>query len=248
MGSIQQEPLLEEGKRPITVLVTGFGPFQERYPVNPSYEITRALPSVLPPTGLKDRPIQIIAYGSPIRVSYADAQELVPALLEAYSETVDLVMHIGMASGRTHYAAERYAHRDGYSKHKDLDSAVPDLEEHHAKYGDCPERMETGLDYGKVLQRWQTLVKESPESAPEHGADCQASDNAGFYLCDYTYLTTLAWYGRRNGRLEGGKPIDRPVIFFHVPGESDEESLKRGTGVAKALIRAMAENFAESLQ
>ena len=34
---------------------------------------------------------------------------LVPALLSSYVETVDLVLHIGMASGRAHYSLERLA-------------------------------------------------------------------------------------------------------------------------------------------
>lgn len=105
----------EPGKgREITVLVTGFGPFQDKFPVNPSFEITKSLPELLTATSSKDLPIRIIPYPEPIRVAYDDVRELVPKLHEAYSGTVDLVMHIGMASGRNFYCAERYAHRDGY--------------------------------------------------------------------------------------------------------------------------------------
>ena len=86
--------------RAITVLVTGFGPFKADFPVNPSFEIARLLPQLLSKPSATGRPINIISYGSPIRVAYKDARELLPPLLEAYSGTVDLVLHIGMAAGR----------------------------------------------------------------------------------------------------------------------------------------------------
>ncbi|TKA74081.1 hypothetical protein B0A55_05222 [Friedmanniomyces simplex] len=226
------------------LLVTGFGPFQQRYPVNPSYEITRLLPPFLPQATTADgNPVQIIGYGSPIRVCYADARELIPPLLEAYSKTVDFVLHIGMASGRQYYAAERYAHRDGYSKHKDLDGCFPSADQTERDFGDCPELLETSLDYDSVLHRWQAFISQSPETSPAWGADCRPSENAGNFLCDYTYFNCMAWYGRRNKKLEGGSSSDRPVMFLHVPAESDEAALEKGAAVASALIQAMVDDF-----
>lgn len=110
MGSTGQLPR----EREITVLVTGFGPFQDKFPVNPSFEITRSLPEYLPATSSNDTPIRIIPYSQPIRVCYDEVRELIPKLHEGYSGSVDLVLHIGMASGRKFYCAERYGHRDGY--------------------------------------------------------------------------------------------------------------------------------------
>lgn len=101
--------------REITVLVTGFGPFQDQYPVNPSFEITKSLPEHLPATSSRDVSIRIIPYRHPIRVCYDDVRELIPKLHEGHSGSVDLVLHIGMASGRKFYCAERLGHRDGYS-------------------------------------------------------------------------------------------------------------------------------------
>ena len=97
----------------VRVLVTGFGPFQERYPINPSFEITRSLPDALETLTPDGREVQIISYGVPIRVCYDEVRELVPVLHENYIGTIDLILHIGMASGRNHYTAELYAHRDG---------------------------------------------------------------------------------------------------------------------------------------
>lgn len=101
--------------RELTVLVTGFGPFLDKFPVNPSFEITKSLPEFLPADSSHDTAIRIIPYSEPIRVAYDEVRELIPKLHEGYSASVDVVMHIGMASGRRYYCAERYAHRDGYS-------------------------------------------------------------------------------------------------------------------------------------
>ena len=236
----------EASERQITVLVTGFGPFQDKYPVNPSFEIARSLPHLLPRSGSKSRSIRIITYGSPIRVCYREARALVPSLLEGYQGTIDMVLHIGMASGRKYYTAERYAHRDNYDQHKDLDGEVPSLEEALEQFPDCPVMMESSLDYETMLRFWQSTVSSAPEGSPAHGADCRSSEDAGHYLCDYTYFNSLTWYGRRHQRVEDGKASDRPVMFLHVPAESDDETLETGREVAVALIRSMVDVFCAS--
>ncbi|EMC95739.1 hypothetical protein BAUCODRAFT_501692 [Baudoinia panamericana UAMH 10762] len=234
---------VDESGRLITVLVTGFGPFQDRYPVNPSFEIAKSLPQLLPRSAADCEAVQVITHGSPIRVAYREAHKLVPMLLDAHSEAVDLVLHIGMASGRKYYAAERYGHRDDYSKHKDLDGAIPPNDEVERCFGDCPPMLETSLNFERVVQKWQSMVSLAPDTSPIHDADCRPSDDAGHYLCDYTYFNSLAWYGRRCGRLQRGKATDRPVLFLHVPPESDEAALERGRAVAVSLIRAMVDDY-----
>ncbi|KAH9807328.1 Protoporphyrinogen oxidase, partial [Teratosphaeria destructans] len=126
----------DDGDKVLTILVTGFGPFQEKFPVNPSYEIARSLPATLPRGQHDAATIHIIGYASPIRVCYDDARDLLPPLLAAYSPTVDMVLHLGMASGRQYYTAERYGHRDGYTRNKDVDGRVPPPDEPHARFPD----------------------------------------------------------------------------------------------------------------
>ncbi|KAK4545134.1 hypothetical protein LTR36_003685 [Oleoguttula mirabilis] len=230
-------------ERLITVLVTGFGPFQERYPVNPSYEIARSIPQLLPQSTSDCEAVRVIPYGSPIRVCYEDARKNIPPMLESYQETVDLVLHIGMASGRQHYAVERYAHRDNYGTHRDIDGHVPTPDEAVKWYGDCPVMMTTSLDYDSTVQNWQSSILHTPAGSPAHGADCRKSEDAGHFLCDYTYFNSLAWYGRRNKNYEAGANSDRPVLFLHVPAESDETMLDKGRAVAVALIRAMVDSY-----
>jgi len=63
----------------------------------------------------------------------------------------------------------------------------------------------------------------------------RVSEDAGRYLCDFTYYTSLLQYWRRD---RGG---ERPVVFLHVPGGTGEGDLVRGRRVVVALIRALAE-------
>ena len=233
-------------QRPVTVLVTGFGPFQKVYPVNPAYEIARSLPEMLKTLTADGREVQIIGYGTPIRVCYEEVREFVPILHESYLGTVDIVLHIGMASGRNFYTAELYGHRDGYTKNKDLDGRTLPVDDGLIHFGDCPAMMTTSLDYDEVLTKWKANLLSLPESSPGHSADCRPSEDAGHYLCDYIYYNSLAWFGRRSGKLDGGKASDRPVLFLHVPAESDPETIEKGTQVTLALIEAMVDNWCSS--
>ncbi|WPH00492.1 Hypothetical protein R9X50_00332100 [Acrodontium crateriforme] len=225
----------------ITVLVTGFGPFQDLFPVNPSYEITKGLPRLLPKTTDGSKSVRIIGLASPIRVAYSESRKLVPALLDSYDGAINIVLHIGMASGRKFYAAEHYAHREGYSAHKDLDGEVPSPDEADTVYGDCPSLMSTSLDFDELMKLWKTNISKLPDESVGAGADCRLSEDAGNFLCDYTYFNSLAWFGRRNKRMEGGKASDRPVMFLHVPAEV--ERIPQGKEVAIALIRALVDCY-----
>lgn len=244
MGSIPNDFESQRGdQREITILVTGFGPFQDQFPINPSYEITRSLPDLLPSTSPHGRPVRIIPYGHPIRVAYNEVRELIPTVHEAYKHTVDLVLHIGMASGRKFYCAERYGRRDGYSRNKDLDGSMPPLEEGKTVFRDCPQIMTTSLDYESVLVDWKDNVDSIPKTEPGANAEVQASTDAGQYLCEYIYFNSLAYFGRKSGVMEGGKASDRPVLFMHVPAESDGDMIDGGRAVALSLIRAMADDY-----
>ncbi|KAH7170671.1 hypothetical protein EDB81DRAFT_776350 [Dactylonectria macrodidyma] len=229
-----------EDQEELTVLVTGFGPFREQYPVNPSWEIARGLPSYLPPLRAKDpnaRPsadvpqVRILVYPEPIRVNYKVVRELVPSLWETYhGRKVDIVIHIGMAGPRPFYCIERRGHRDGY-KHADVDGEKVDEEEERKPGSDwvwrgMPEEIETDLDPEDVLARWQGY---SPKDA-----DLRVSEDAGRYLCDFIYFSSLAqlWKQER----------ERKVVFFHVPADASESSVARGRDLAVNLIRSIVES------
>lgn len=231
-------------RKEFTILVTGFGPFQDKFPVNPSFEITQRLPECLPATSQKHPAIRIIPYPNAIRVAFETVRQLVPLLHNDYAGRIDAVLHIGMASGRKHYCLERYAHRDGYVKNRDLDGKMPSADEGRTIFGDCPPKMTTSLDYDDILLKWQSNVLGIPEGTPGCDAEVKESHDAGHYLCDYIYFNSLAHTGRCSGKMQGGDITARPVLFLHVPAESNGDMLERGTTITTELIRAIADSFA----
>lgn len=60
------------------------------------------------------------------------------------------------------------------------------------------------------------------------------SENAGRYLCDFTYFSSLAhlWKQQR----------PRKVVFFHVPSEASEEAVLSGQDLCINLIRSIVES------
>ncbi|KAF5020640.1 hypothetical protein F66182_7347 [Fusarium sp. NRRL 66182] len=225
----------------VTVLVTGFGssstPFREQYPVNPSWEIASRLPSYLPPLRAKDPnsrhatavlpKVRILVHPEPIRVNYRAVRELVPTFYER--ERIDVVIHIGMAGPRPFYSIERRGHRDGY-KHPDVDGEKLDEEEERKPGSDwpwrgLPEEMETELALDDVLTLWQGHSSD---------ADLRISEDAGRYLCDFIYYSSLAELWKRQ------RP--RKTLFLHVPADASEQSVELGRDLTLNLIRSIVES------
>ncbi|MCJ1384304.1 hypothetical protein MMC17_007420 [Xylographa soralifera] len=221
---------------PIHVLVTGFGPFRDT-PLNPSFLIASALPPTLPTAST--RPIHIHAHPTAIPVSYAAVRELLPALLFpapaapklATSFTAsaaptrpnfDLTLLIGVAPGRSDFALETQARRDGYGK-EDVRGRTWEGDRLWARYG-APEVLATGVQRGEVWRRWRGGVPDLP---------LRLSTDAGHYLCEFIYYTGLVEYWRRDS--EG----ERPVLFLHVPKGVEAEDVDRGRRVAEGLIQAV---------
>lgn len=98
-------------------------------------------------------------------------------------------------------------------KNKDLDGKVLEPNDGQERFGDCPSIMTTSLDYEALYQDWQTQIDEIPKDSPGHKADVRQSEDAGRYLCDYTYFNSLAYFGKRCGKVEGGDCSARPVLF-----------------------------------
>ncbi|KAM0274123.1 hypothetical protein ACHAPA_001074 [Fusarium lateritium] len=221
----------------ITVLVTGFGPFREQYPVNPSWEIANSLPSYLPPLRAKDPNsrhavavlpnVRIVVHPEPIRVNYKTVRGLVPSFYES-AKRCDVVLHIGMAGPRPFYSIERRGHRDGY-KHADVDGEMVDSEEERNSsdwpWRGLPEEIETDLNLDEILPLW---CGHSPDT------DLRISEDAGNYLCDFIYYSSLSelWKQQR----------PRKAIFLHVPADATPTSVGKGRDLTLNLIRSIVEN------
>ncbi|KAI0109663.1 hypothetical protein GGR51DRAFT_102987 [Nemania sp. FL0031] len=230
-------------EKELAVLVTGFGPFKEAYPVNPSWEIAALLPDYLPPDRVKDAahrsvgnlpPVRIVKLPGPVRTSYEYVRDLVPKLWDGSERKIDYAVHIGMAGPQLVYSIERRGHRDGYDL-KDVDGKLLEDEKRHAEQGDqwiwhgVPHELLTDFDIEDVHRRW---VDRSPKNL-----DLRVSEDAGHYCCDFIYFSSLAhlWKQQR----------PKKVVFFHVPLHSDDGSLKRGVELVLTLIRSIVESELE---
>ena len=64
--------------------------------------------------------------------------------------------------------------------------------------------------------------------------DLRLSEDAGHYLCDFIYYSSLAHLYKQHRK--------RTVTFLHVPAESSARHIEQGVGVAINLIRSIVES------
>ncbi|KAH8675354.1 putative pyroglutamyl peptidase type I [Xylariales sp. PMI_506] len=226
----------------LTVLVTGFGPFKDDYPVNPSWAIASSLPEYLPWDRVKDPGhkssskvprVRLVVHPEPIRVSYDVVRKLVPSFWDTPGQKFDLAVHLGMAGPPIVYSVERRAHRDGY-RHKDVDGNLLGDEKRHEEQGDdwiwhgVPDEILSDLDIDDIYKRW---VGRSPI---KENATLRISEDPGRYLCDFIYFSSLAHLWKQNRA--------RKVVFFHVPATNGQEHVETGTELLLQLIRSIVES------
>lgn len=241
MGSI------DKPQDELTILVTGFGPFKDQYPRNPSWDIASSLPEYLPPVNAKSStsirsssvalpPVRIIVHPEPVRVTYSAVRELIPKLWTAgYAgvSKVDYVLHIGMASTKKQYVLEQLGHRDDYGL-VDLDEKLPNQNPSSEDYPwhGVPAQLTTELDVADIKKRW---VSKLPSDLL-----LKVSQDAGHFLCDYIYFNSLANCYKAQER--------RRVAFLHVPAvrpvpaDVYQESIDLGREIAIQLLRSIVES------
>nr|XP_032638665.1 pyroglutamyl-peptidase 1 [Chelonoidis abingdonii] len=159
----------------------GFGPFGE-HAVNASWIAVQELEKL----GLGDG-VDLYVYEIP--VEYQTVQRLIPALWKKHSP--QLVVHVGVSGMATTVTLEKCGHNVGY---KGLDNC------RFCPGSQCcveggPECIDSIIDMDAVCRRVSTL-----------GLDVTVtiSKDAGRYLCDFTYYTSLY---QSHGR----------SAFVHVP-------------------------------
>lgn len=187
-------------------------------------------------------------------MAYASVRTELPAILEDFAQKhngrrPDLIVHMGIASTRGYYSVETQAHRDNYQ--------ITDI---HGKIGfEDGEKLWKEKGLPALLKPGPAKTSSSDESdtvaspavssprivpypAEDHfletwksyappGTDIRISEDAGRYLCEFIFYTSLS------EALQEGR--DRASVFFHVPSWTDEQSLETGRQVAIALIKAM---------
>ncbi|KAF1362473.1 peptidase C15, pyroglutamyl peptidase I-like protein [Lizonia empirigonia] len=219
---VARQPPAEKGEEPVLVLVTGFGPFLDKYPKNSSWEIASTLPALIPASPGNPTPIHIRVHHEPIRVAYNHVLNAIPKLLP------------------------RGAHSCGYAKITDVDDDLfhDSAAQDRFPKNKFPEVLSTGFDTSDILARWRTLLgftNPDGDALIEQLPDVRTNPDAGNFLCGFTYYTSLSHYYEMNGA-EG----ERPVAFMHVPDLTGSETkLREGWEVAVALIKALVESRRE---
>ena len=149
-----------------------------------------------------------------------------------------------MAVAKNKYIIERQGHRDGYDLNLETGKRILDVDDKTLReceeemglaegeyWRGCPEVLRTTLDVDDILERMHHPGPNETSQLPE-GITVKTSDDAGNYLCDFIYYSSLSHFWRG----DSGK---RSVIFLHVPPESEEEVLEKGRKVTEVLIRAI---------
>jgi len=161
-----------------------------------------------------------------------------PNRTENFTGKIDLCIHIGMAGPRQVYHIEHRGHRDGYIL-RDVDeellgddevdpiSGKPPRDTDDWPWRGLPAELTSWFDMPDVLRRWREL-------APPGNA-LNVSEDAGRYLCDFIYFSSLAELEKR-GR-------DRTVVFLLVPSAATAEAVNRGKVLVLALVRAIVESW-----
>uniref|UniRef100_UPI00398EC850 pyroglutamyl-peptidase 1 n=1 Tax=Pristiophorus japonicus TaxID=55135 RepID=UPI00398EC850 len=169
------------GEKRRTVVVTGFGPFAE-HTTNASWVAVQELQKL----GLGD---EVDLCVREIPVDYQEIQDLVPALWKRHNP--QLVVHVGVSSMATTVTLEQCGHNNGYLG-LDIRDYCPGT--HCCVQGgaDC---LVSTIDMHAVCNKIADAQLDVAISV---------SKDAGRYLCDFTYYTSLH---QSQGR----------AVFIHVP-------------------------------
>ncbi|XP_019465518.1 pyroglutamyl-peptidase 1, partial [Meleagris gallopavo] len=183
--------------------LSGFGPFGE-HAVNASWIAVQELEKL----GLRDG-VDLHVYEVP--VEYQTVQRLIPALWKKHSP--QLVVHVGVSGMATTVTLEKCGHNVGY---KGLDNC------RFCPGSQCcveggPECIDSIIDMDVVCRRVSAL-----------GLDVTVtiSKDAGRYLCDFTYYTSLYQSCGRSA-------------FVHVPPLGKPYSAEQLGRALQAIIEEM---------
>lgn len=189
------------------VLVTGFGPF-DNHPVNASWEGVKLMNK---DEIEKKHNIELVLVELP--VTYENVDEFVPALWETH--TPKLMMHVGVSGIAEHFTIELQAHKKGYQRMDYFDQCPAN--------NTCPQdgaiRLHTKLNVEKIC-------KEYNDGEMDGKTKAVSSKDAGRYLCEYIYYTSLSLDNSR-------------TIFVHVPDMNIYSPEDTARGLEKILDLAL---------
>ncbi|KAF7594217.1 hypothetical protein BBP40_009921 [Aspergillus hancockii] len=205
------------------------------------------------------RRVSIHVHSSPIPVAYSTVRTTIPTILDDYARShegrrPDIVIHMGIAATRSYYAVETQAHRDSYHLSDVKGRVGYEDGEKLWRELNLPPVLRPGRAMGHRAALKDTAVQSSVavHDAPQPyldphppneeflsawksfvplGTDVRLSNDAGRYLCEFIFYTSLA-QALRQGQHQN-------VVFFHVPGSCQDEDIQKGKDIAVGLIKAL---------
>lgn len=168
------------------VIVTGFEPFGE-HTVNSSWVAVQELERL----GLGE---EIDLHVCEVPVEYQAVQNLLPSMWKEHQP--QLVVHVGVSGLAKKVTLEQCGHNKGYKR---LDNC-----------NFCPASsccMESGPDCISSVLDMETVCKRVRESGIDVAVT--VSKDAGRYLCDYTYYTSL-YLGQGRSAFIHVPPLGKP--------------------------------------
>ncbi|KAJ8717568.1 hypothetical protein PYW07_005498 [Mythimna separata] len=200
---------LEYWLRPL-VLITGFGPYIN-HPVNASWEAVKIMNK---DEIEKKHNVELVQIELP--VTYENVDEFVPALWETH--TPKLVIHVGMSSIGQCIQLEAQAHRKGYQKLDYFDK----LPANCCCLAEGAVRLHTKLNVEQICKEFNSA------NSPDDKVRTEVSLDAGRYLCEYIYYTSLSIDSTR-------------TLFVHVPVTDIYSSEETARGLERILALCLAQ-------
>lgn len=194
------------------ILITGFGPFGD-HQVNASWEAVKLLKDLCADIE-KEYNVQVVV--KEIEVNYEHVSINLPKYWEEYDPMV--VVHVGVSHKAKCLTLECKAHSSGYNK--------PDV------CNKCPCKVDSNCVALKTEINVEELCQTINESSQTSGCEACVSENAGRYLCEYTFYESL-----RN------KPSR--TVFVHVP-DFQVYSKERTAKGLYCIVRYLVEKATET--
>ncbi|XP_039998912.1 pyroglutamyl-peptidase 1-like isoform X2 [Xiphias gladius] len=169
-----------------TVIVTGFEPFGE-HAVNSSWVAVQELEQL----GLGET-VDLYVYEVP--VEYQAVRSLLLSLWNQHKP--QLAVHVGVSGSATAVTLEQYGHNNGYKR--------PDNRAFSPASQCC---IENGPDCISSVLDMDTVCKRVSDS--DIGVAVSVSNDAGSYLCDYTYYMSL-YRGEGHSAFVHVPPLEKP--------------------------------------
>ncbi|XP_050550633.1 pyroglutamyl-peptidase 1 isoform X2 [Spodoptera frugiperda] len=192
------------------VLITGFGPYLN-HPVNASWEAVKIMNKEAIE---KKHNVELVQIELP--VTYENVDEFVPALWETH--TPKLMIHVGVSGKGQCLQLESQAHRKGYKKKDYLDK----LPANWSCLADGAIRLHTKLDVERICKEF------NGDNTPEERFRAEVSLDAGRYLCEYIYYTSLSIDNSR-------------TLFVHVPVMDIYSPEETASGLERILDLCLAQ-------